>query len=449
MTEPTYPDAPPPQYPGAPPQHPTVPPQSPQGAPPYPGATPPPYPGTTPPEYPATAPQYPTATPPQYPTSPPPQYPTTAVSPQYPASAPPQYPAASPQYPAPTPPPQQPPRVPAQGFAPPPAPPQPPVLDRTVDIDPHTGRIHLAARQRGADATAIGQLVFQLPHFLCSLLVIGIISMFLAAPFDYLLIGAWIASGALVFHRPTEKLLARYLFRMRPALHSELTRLEPIWHQVTAKAGVSPETYDLWIEDHKAVNATAAAGHIVGVTRYALETLPDAQLAAVLAHELGHHRGGHAWATLLGYWYSMPARIAWAAFRIAAVIAFQIASVFSLLGALVVGLVSVVVVVAVALSFPPLLLVLVTPYLLAAVGRRSELRADIQAAELGFADAMIEVFHGFLRDEEQALAIAARENGGRAVRPGLGQRLLSSHPDTHTRIRRLEDWRAAAAAAAR
>ncbi|WBP88362.1 hypothetical protein [Kitasatospora cathayae] len=41
---------------------------------------------------------------------------------------------------------------------------------------------------------------------------------------------------------------------------------------------------------------------------------------------------------------------------------------------------------------------------------------------------------------------AARENGGRAVRPGLGQRLLSSHPDTHTRIRRLEDRRAAAAA---
>ncbi|MFI9363622.1 M48 family metalloprotease [Kitasatospora sp. NPDC053057] len=427
MTEPTYPDAPPPQYPGAPPQYPTVPPQYPQGAPQHPTATPP---------------QYPAAPPPEYPTAPPPQYPTTAVPPQYPTAPPPQYPTATP----PPHPPQQPPRIPAQGFAPPPAPPQPPVLDPTVDIAPHTGRIHLAARQRGADATAIGQLVFQLPHFLCSLLVVTLVSLLLPEPLNLVLIGLWIASGALVFHRPTEKVLARYLFRMRPALHSELTRLEPIWRQVTAKAGVSPETYDLWIEDHKAVNATAAAGHIVGVTRYALETLPDAQLAAVLAHELGHHRGGHAWATLLGYWYSMPARIAWAAFRIAAVIAFRIASVFSLLGALVVGLVSIVLVVAVALSFPPLLLVLVTPYLLAAVGRRSELRADVQAAELGFADAMIEVFHGFLRDEEAALEIAARENGGRAVRPGLGQRLLSTHPDTHTRIRRLEDWRAAAAA---
>ncbi|MFG2842370.1 M48 family metalloprotease [Kitasatospora sp. NPDC048296] len=424
MTEPTYPDAPPPQYPTSPPPYPTVPPQHPHGAPQHPAAAPP--------QYPTAAPEYPAAAPPQYPTAPPPP-------PQYPTTVPPQY----------APPPQRQPHVPAQGFAPPPAPPQPPVLDPTVDIDPHTGRIHLAARQRGADATTIGQLLFQLPHFLCSLVVVAIVSLFLPSPANLLLIGLWIASGALVFHRPTEKILARYLFRMRPALHSELTRLEPIWHQVTAKAGVNPESYDLWIEDHKSINATAAAGHIVAVTRYALDTLPAAQLAGVLAHELGHHRGGHAWAGLLGYWYSLPARFSWALFRFVAVIAFRIAAFFSLLGALVVGLVSVVLVVAVAFAFPPLLLLLVTPYLLAAVGRRSELRADVQAAELGFADALIEVFHGFLRDEEAALAVAARENGGRAVRPGLGQRLLSTHPDTHTRIRRLEDWRAAAATGAR
>ncbi|MFG3228395.1 M48 family metalloprotease [Kitasatospora sp. NPDC048194] len=433
MTEPTLPGALPPQYPAAArPQYPTVPPQHPQGAPRYPAAPPPP------PPYPAGGPQYPPTAPPQYPTAPPPQHPGTAMPPQY---APPSGHRPSSQQA-----PHAPAHAPFQGFAPPPAPSQPPVLDPTVDIDPHTGRIHLAARQRGADATTIGQLLFQLPHFLCSLGVIAMVSLLLPSPANVVLIGLWIASGALVFHRPTEKVLARYLFRMRPALHSELVRLEPIWHQVTAKAGVDPASYDLWIEDRKGINATAAAGHIVGVTRYALETLPDAQLAAVLAHELGHHRGGHAWATLLGYWYSLPARISWAVFRFVAVIAIQIASVFSLLGALAVGLAAVVLVAAVALTFPPLLLVLVTPYLLAAVGRRSELRADIQAAELGFADAMIEVFHGFLRDEEQALELAARENGGRAVRPGLGQRLLSSHPDTHTRIRRLEDWRAAAAA---
>ncbi|MFI6153349.1 M48 family metalloprotease [Kitasatospora sp. NPDC051170] len=407
MTEPTYPDAPPPQYPTAapgypaPPQHPTVPPQSPPQSPP---------PGYPPPQYPTAAPGHPA----------PPQHPT--VPPQY--APPPQ-----PPYPAPA----------------PAAPPRPPVLDPTVDIDPHTGRVHMSARQRGADATAIGRLLLHVPNFLGSLLVVGSVSLVLSDLARVVLIGLWIASGALVFHRPTEKVLARYLFRMRPPLHSELARLEPIWHQVTAKAGVNPRTYDLWIEDHRDINASAAAGHIVGVTSYALQSLPDAQLAGVLAHELGHHRGGHPWASLLGYWYSLPGRFAWAFFRIASAIAIRIASVFSLLGALVVGLVAVAAVVAVAVSFPPLLLVVVTPYLLAAVGRRGELRADLHAAELGFADAQIEVFHRFLQEERQALAIAERMHG-HVPRPSLAQRLLSTHPDPHTRIRRLEDWRAAAAA---
>ncbi|KJS55972.1 hypothetical protein VM98_10000 [Streptomyces rubellomurinus subsp. indigoferus] len=408
MTEPPYPDSPPPQYP-------------------------------FPPRYPRGAPQYPAAGPAQCPTS-------TSQEPMAPPpSVPPQYAPPAPHRHTP----QPPPRVPFQGFAPPPAPPQPPPLDRTVDIDPHTGRIHLAARQRGIDATAVGELLLQLPHFLCSLVVVGIVSLFLPTPANLLLIGLWITSGALVFHRPTEKLLARYLFHMRPALHSELIRLESIWHQVTAKAGVNPNTYDLWIEDHRSINATAAAGHIVGVTKYALDTLPAAQLAGVLAHELGHHRGGHTWAGLLGCWYSLPARFSWALLRIAAVRAFRIASTFSLFGVLAVGLVSLLLGASVAFAFPPLLLLFVTPYLLAAVGRRAELRADLQAAELGFADAMIEVFHRFLQDEEKDLAIAARENGGRTVRPSLGQRLLSTHPDTHTRIRRLEDWRATTATTSR
>ncbi|WP_235967803.1 M48 family metalloprotease [Streptomyces mesophilus] len=51
----------------------------------------------------------------------------------------------------------------------------------------------------------------------------------------------------------------------------------------------------MWTEESQDLNAYAAAGHTVGVSRFALENLPSAQLAAVLAHELGHHTGGHAW----------------------------------------------------------------------------------------------------------------------------------------------------------
>jgi Zn-dependent protease with chaperone function len=38
-----------------------------------------------------------------------------------------------------------------------------------------------------------------------------------------------------------------------------------------------------------------------------VQRLSPVQLEAVLAHELGHHLGGHPWASLLRYWYSLPA----------------------------------------------------------------------------------------------------------------------------------------------
>ncbi|MFI2259788.1 M48 family metalloprotease [Streptomyces tubercidicus] len=67
-----------------------------------------------------------------------------------------------------------------------------------------------------------------------------------------------------------------------------------------------------WL-DH--LNALAAAGHIVGVTRFSLERLSDGQLAAVLAHELGHHVRGHAWSSLPAQWYAVPGRLVWAVVR--------------------------------------------------------------------------------------------------------------------------------------
>ncbi|MFF1815139.1 M48 family metalloprotease [Streptomyces sp. NPDC058251] len=417
MTQPPGPAYPEPQYPGAP-QY--------SGTPPYPGAaTPgPQYPGTgtPPPAYPSAA-------------APPPQYPATA--PAYPDTAP-RYPAA-PAHPG------------ASGAAPqdpsaPPrpapfVPPQPAAAPDDLDYRHQGSRIHVAAHQRGADATAIGRLAVQIPGFLVSLAVVTAIARTLFAwPVAWLIILAWLASGALVFHRPAERVFARRVLKLRPPLERERARLEPIWREVTARAGVEAHTYELMVENSEDLNAVAAAGHLVGVTTYALNEVPTSNLAAVLAHELGHHAGGHSWAGLLGYWYSLPGRMAWALIRRLALAALWIAGLFSTGAFVILALFMGIFLVAGMLTIPYITIpLLVGPYLLAYAGRRGELRADQHAAALGFAPKLAEVLHHFQYQEDTAKAHAAA-TGQQLKEPGALARLLSTHPGNYERLRALEPY---------
>ncbi|MFF2126325.1 M48 family metalloprotease [Streptomyces olivochromogenes] len=438
-TPPPYPGAavPSPPYPGA-----AVP------SPPYPGAAapPPPYPGAAapPPPYPGAAvpPLYPeTPAPPSYPGGAP-QYPGAGAAPSYPA-APSAYPEATPTYPSgPQPTATTPPYIPQQ-TPPAPTPAAPPEAPAPDDLDyRHAGsRIHVAAHQRGADATAIGQLAVQVPGFLVSLAVVASFAVgILGTAIGWLVILAWLASGALVFHRPTELAFARHVMKLRAPLAEERARLEPIWREVTARAGIEAHTYELMVENSTDLNAVAAAGHVVGVTTYALNEIPSSNLAAVLAHELGHHTGGHAWTGLLGYWYSLPGRIAWAFMRGIARIAIRVASVFSLAATgmvyLFIGMFVIGGFVAAWYITVPLV---VAPYLLAYVGRQGELRADRQAADLGFAPHLAQVLHHFQAQEDAVKAQAAAQ-GRQLKEPGGLARLLTTHPDNYTRLQALEPY---------
>ncbi|WP_406332266.1 M48 family metalloprotease [Streptomyces sp. NBC_00203] len=442
MSQPPEPASPEPQYPGTatpPPEYPGA------SAPPpqYPGAgTPPPsYPGAaTPPQYPgaATPPPYPypgaPAAPPSYPqaTPAPPQYPT--APPAYPG-APPQHPGAAAPYPGPAP------QYPAQAPQPAPFVPRPAVAPDDLDYRHEGSRVHVAAHQRGADATAIGQLATQIPGFLVSFAVVAAVAVPLfGSVVGWLVVVAWLASGALVFHRPTELLFARRVIKLRAPLAEERARLEPIWREVTARAGIEADTYELMVENSDDLNASAVAGHVVSVTTYSLNRIPSSNLAAVLAHELGHHTGGHAWSGLLGYWYSLPGRIAWALTRGLARIALAVASVFSLAatGILVLFMGMFVVagfIVAWYITIP----LVIAPYLLAYAGRLGELRADQQAAALGFATEMAQVLHHFQAEEDAAKAYAAAQ-GKKLKEPGGLAKLLTSHPDNYTRLRALEPY---------
>src|ERR1044072_7412784 len=68
-------------------------------------------------------------------------------------------------------------------------------------------RVHITARQRGADVTALSSLALHLPHVLASLTVVLATSYVFAAlggPPWWIPSGGWVLSGALAFHRACE-----------------------------------------------------------------------------------------------------------------------------------------------------------------------------------------------------------------------------------------------------
>ncbi|WP_328789189.1 M48 family metalloprotease [Streptomyces sp. NBC_00273] len=297
-------------------------------------------------------------------------------------------------------------------------------------------RVTYRARQRRTDHTVWLGLSLHVPAFLLSLSLVLAVALALDA---WMAVPVWVptllwaASGSLAFHRPAEGLLARHVLHLHRPLPSELSVLAPVWREVTGRAGVDDSRYELWIEDSDELNALAAAGHIVAVTRRALQSLPTSQLAAVLAHELGHHTSGHSWSGLLGWWYTVPGRLVWRALaqvkpklvRMARGASVTAWGVFVVL----VGYLALATVKA-TYGLPVLLLAL--PYLTAAVGRRAELRADAHAARLGFAQPLSLTLHELLAEESDTSASTRRT--------GLAARLLSHHPDHRTRLHHLQRY---------
>ncbi|MYU02841.1 M48 family metalloprotease [Streptomyces sp. SID8366] len=298
-----------------------------------------------------------------------------------------------------------------------------------------TGRIHISARQRGADITALVRLALHLPQVLLSAAVVLATACTVEAlggPPWWLGFAGWALSGLLLFHRPCERVIARRLFGLRYPTPKEAPTLRAVWREVTARAGVDGAAYQLWVEESPELNAMATAGHIVGVTSHSLSSLPPPQLAGVLAHELGHQVRGHAWATLLVFWYALPGRLAARLLWRLAKRTDRMSAGATLITAIVIGAVVIALVTA---TYGLILFPLITPYLAAAVSRRSELRADDHAADLGFAAELMAVLGD--ESEREPVQRPERRSLGSADGPVL-TRLLDSHPDIHTRLHHLQ-----------
>lgn len=293
--------------------------------------------------------------------------------------------------------------------------------------------------RRGADVTTVSTAVLGLPWFLSSLGVVWLVALIFPTWLTYVIVVGWVLSGALVFMRPVEYALARMLFKVRPPVGQEALLLTPLWESVLHKAGIPKNQYVLWVEDVEEVNAFAAAGHIVSVTRWSMTQLPSRELEAVLAHELGHHLGGHSWVRLLSLWYSVPARIALRVVKGVTRFVLAVIAAFSIFGWLIaIAVVGFILLFALfmAASHPLTLLLMLmaaaAPVTVAWLGRQSELRADRTAAELGYSQDMLNVFYRWLHQGHDAIAAQA----------GKRAQLFASHPMVSARIREMEAWRA-------
>jgi|GEM_PF-92765 len=265
--------------------------------------------------------------------------------------------------------------------------------------------------------------------------------------------GAWTVSAPLVLTRPVEALLAKLLYH---GLHrpdpADLARIVPALERVCLRAGADrlspsgargPGRYLLRVQESRQLNAFALGGHVLAVTRAAVD-LPDDMLEAVLAHEVGHHRHLHPLAIILGWWYLLPFEAAERLQRAIRRVTRGLARAYSrlreqtagaraadgaigmlvllvLLGVLVIA--GTLLAVALGLLWLPLaVLVRLARVLGAALSRSGEYAADRHAVELGYGPGLVRVLELFVVAER-----SARRPRGLAA-------LLRTHPTCEARI---------------
>jgi Zn-dependent protease with chaperone function len=286
---------------------------------------------------------------------------------------------------------------------------------------------------RRVEVSTAAILLSAVPWFFWSFAVVSWIVGLLGFGWGWLLLLLWIVSGAVVFLRPVEELLARHLFRLRQPTLIEEQRLRPIWRHLADRAGIRENRYSIWIQESEEVTATPTPGHTVGVTRWALYTLPPTHLEAALAHELGHHLGGRDWLSLLSFWYSIPARCALIGVRALGRLMRAVPAVgCAVIGFVLIGYLGVLLAVLTfddSLTLPLLFLTpFVAPPILAWLGRREVLQADRRAAMMGYGATLIQILYGWQFQHQQMLG---RDTNRRS-------QVMSSSPSLTDRVRALE-----------
>ena len=240
--------------------------------------------------------------------------------------------------------------------------------------------------------------------------------------FNFALV-AFLSSG-LVFLRSVQSVILTRLIGTRAPTHAEIARLEAPWKAVLQANHQPRSTFLITVLDSDEVNAFACGGHLVVVSSFALQYLPEAELRGVLAHELSHHLGSHTVLLAVGQWLSVPiillGRIGIFFQNLAQAATNTIGGGSPALE--VIGFVIVSFVRAIALIF--LSTLTVSQKIGNLVGRNTEYDADRRVVRMGFG-----------RDLANALRLIG---GDSRESSNWRENLVTSHPPAKTRITRIE-----------
>lgn len=270
--------------------------------------------------------------------------------------------------------------------------------------------------------TAFAPVVAIAPFCLLALFVIWLpVHLVWSVPF-WAFAAIYAAGAVLMFLRPVQAVVLPRLFGARRPTPHERAVIEPLWNQIAQANHLPANRYLVRVLQLDELNAFACGGHLVVVTTFAIEHLPEGELAGVLAHELSHHLGLHTVATTIRHWLSLPvallARIGVALDNVARAVADSFGSRSTGWG--VAGrLASFVLTVA---SWPFLAALYLAGAIDNMVGHGSEFQADRRVVKMGYG---------------RHLSAALRRviDLGGSPRPiGWRDRLAASHPPARTRI---------------
>lgn len=211
--------------------------------------------------------------------------------------------------------------------------------------------------------------------------------------------------------------LGEKIFRWRNGARkpkpNEAERIEPIFSRVAARCGFQRDQFDLCVLDDMEFNAFALGRRTVAITRGAME-LPEEEQEAIFAHELGHMRYKDGVKSIVFYMLTTAGRIMLTILnRLGALLArIPFLSVFGLI-----------------LNW---LTVLISHLIMFPLyvgnrfgGRMHEFRADKFAYDNGYGQGLLVFFSRLMTTNVPA--------------SGVMNFIMSTHPATGKRIKRLED----------